>query len=411
VSARGSEPARPRAVPFFDQGLFLVHLNRGKELARRGEHDGARRELEAALQLRPHDPEVAASLSLTFFHLGQYEDAERLTRDLLATHAESVPLLLNLGLILWKAGRDEDAVSPLARALELSPSHRKAHLALGLVLQRKGDSERAREHFRLAGAERPQGGDGDDTLAKTARTASRVEAGRSRPAPHVKPEGLETGEIAPQRAEAPAIEARVPEEPPSPMPAAASAAPMPGRSGPFTPHPGGFLAARCEDGVYVRRGVLTGRTGAPLLEAERRLTGALAKHLVLATGTGTVLLLSRGRMPRLRMLEEEFVSLDPGRLLGFEASLAYREDPAFELRRAVAPFLKLYGSGVVALAVGSEPARFEVTESQPLTLSAKAVVAFGGDLTPDLLEESDPLAEFGSGPVLRFTGTGYVLAE
>jgi hypothetical protein len=111
------------------------------------------------------------------------------------------------------------------------------------------------------------------------------------------------------------------------------------------------------------------------------------------------------------MLEEEFVSLDPGRLLGFEASLAYREDPAFELRRAVAPFLKLYGSGVVALAVGSEPARFEVTESQPLTLSAKAVVAFGGDLTPDLLEESDPLAEFGSGPVLRFTGTGYVLAE
>ncbi len=132
---------------------------------------------------------------------------------------------------------------------------------------------------------------------------------------------------------------------------------------------------------------------------------------MIARGPGTLLLLARGRVPRLRALAEEFVSVEPGRLLAFEASLAYREDPAFEFRRTVTPFLKLFGTGHVALAVVSEPARFEVSEGEPLTIAARAVVAFGGDLAPDLLEEADAMAELGAGPVLRFSGTGYVLAD
>jgi len=408
MSAHPGEPASARAIPFFDQGLFLLHLNRGKELVKHGEHDAARRELEEARRLRPRDPEVAASLSLALFHLGDYDEAEKVTRALVASHPGSVPLLFNLGLILWKAGRDADAVDPLERVLELAPTHRKAHLTLGLVLQRSGGAERARDHFRIAGAERAQGSDGDDTLARAARSASQGDAGRARVAPLVSPEGLETGEIAPARPEAkPGAGTPVAEPPAAPAPPIGVSE----SAGPFTPRPGGFLAVSCERGVYVRRGVLTGRTGAPVLEPERRLGGALARHLVHAFGGGGVLLVSRGRVPRLRQLIEEFISVDPGRLLAFEASLAYREDPAFEFRRTVPPFLKLFGSGLVALAVSSEPARFEVTEGESLTIAARAVVAFGGDLNPELLEEADAMAELGAGPVLRFSGTGWVLAE
>jgi tetratricopeptide repeat protein len=412
LSARGPDSAPPRAVPFFDQGLFLLHLNRGKDLVKRGDHEGARRELEEARRLRPHDAEVAASLSLVLFHLGQLDDAERLTRELLKKHATSVPLLFNLGLILWKAGRDADAAEPLRRVLEILPTHRKAHLTLGLVLQRMGEADRARDHFRAAGAERAQGGDDDDTLARAARTARDDDASRPRTAPLVNPEGLETGEIAP------AAERRRPAaspltSPPAQEPAVATTPPATpaAAGGPFTPRAGGFLSADCSVGVVVRRGALAGRTGAPLLEPDRRLTGALARQLVVARGTGSVLLVNRGKMPRLRALAEEFVSIEPGRLLGFETSLAYREDPAFEFRRTVTPFLKLFGSGFVALAVTAEPARFEVKEGEPLTISARAVVAFGGDVAPDLLEEADSMAELGVGPVLRFTGTGYVLAD
>ena len=114
MSTRASEPTR--SAPFFDHGLFLLHLNRGKEDLRKGLHDDARREFEEARRFRPNDPEVLSNLALAMFHLGHLEEAERTTRGLLVSHADSVPLLFNLGLILFKAGRSE-AREPLERVL------------------------------------------------------------------------------------------------------------------------------------------------------------------------------------------------------------------------------------------------------------------------------------------------------
>ncbi len=149
MSTRASEPTR--SAPFFDHGLFLLHLNRGKEDLRRGLHDDARREFEEARRYRANDPEVLSNLALAMFHLGQLEEAERITRGLLGSHADSVPLLFNLGLILFKGGRRE-AREPLERVLALAPGHRKAHLTLGLILQREGRLEEAKRHFAAAGS-------------------------------------------------------------------------------------------------------------------------------------------------------------------------------------------------------------------------------------------------------------------
>jgi hypothetical protein len=182
--------------------------------------------------------------------------------------------------------------------------------------------------------------------------------------------------------------------------------------GPFTPKPGGFLSADCAPGLRVRRGVVVGRSGVPSLATDPRLAGPLADLLVAASGEGTILLADQGRGPWLRALTNEFLSVEPTRLLAFDEALTYREDPAFEYRDKIPrPFLKLFGTGTVALAVVSEPARFDVDRQNPLTLAARAVVAYGGDLTPELLEESDPIAGLGAGPVLRFSGTGYVMAD
>ena len=65
----------------------------------------------------------------------------------------------------------------------------------------------------------------------------------------------------------------------------------------------------------------------------------------------------------------------------------------------------------MALAVSSEPARFDVERGQPLAIAARAVVAYGGDVVPELLEESDPLSGLGAGASMRFTGAGFVLAD
>jgi hypothetical protein len=38
-------------------------------------------------------------------------------------------------------------------------------------------------------------------------------------------------------------------------------------------------------------------------------------------------------------------------------------------------------------------------------------VAYGGELMPELLEDSDPIASLGAGPVVRFVGAGFILAD
>jgi hypothetical protein len=418
-SERGSElGAAFRPAPFFDHGLFLLHLNRGKEEMRRGQHEVARREFEEAQRLRPHDPEVLLNLSITLFHLGLLAEAERMTRQLLSAHENAVPLLFNLGLILFKSGRDADAREPLERVLGLAPAHRKAHLTLGLISQRVGDVEKAQRHFRMAGAELKAGADGDDSVARTARAAATAPVSRqvpqSQPASTLKPEPLDaltssgqrpvssSGKIKPVSGGFRFIKKG---ETVAPAPLAA---PL----GPFTPKPGGFVSASCKPGLRIRRGVIVGSTGLPVLESDTRLDEPLAKLLVKASGDGMLLLADQGRVAHLKALSNEFLSVEPSRLLAFEESLAYREDPAFEFRSRIAmPFLRLFGTGAVALSVVGEPARFDVEKDQPFTIAARSVLAYGGELTPQLLEESDPIASLGAGPVLRFVGAGFLLAD
>jgi Tetratricopeptide repeat len=421
AATRGSETTRAfRPAPFFDHGLFLLHLNRGKEEMAREYHETARREFEEARRLRPRDPEVLLNLSITLFHLGQFDEAEAMTRDLLSEHAESVPLLFNLGLILFKSGRDRDAREPLEKVLGFAPAHRKAHLTLGLVAQRRGAWDEAQRHFRMAGAERKDGAEGDDSVARTARaaaaevriaTANRPSQNDTRPSPMVKPEPLDSltasgkNKISSGVRPRPSAAVLAGMEPVAP----AVARPL----GPFSPKPGGFLSVSCGSGVRVRRGIVVGRSGSPVIDSSPAATpDGLDRILVEASGEGSLLVADPGRVPWLKALAGETLSVHPERLLAFESALACRADVTPDAGdRTAPPFLKLSGSGAVALAVSSEPARFEVEQGQPLAIAARAVVAYGGEVLPELLAESDPLSGLGAGASMRFSGAGFVLAD
>jgi Mitochondrial biogenesis AIM24 len=421
TSTRGSETTRAfRPAPFFDHGLFLLHLNRGKEEMGRGYHETARREFEEARRLRPRDSEVLLNLSITLFHLGQFGEAETMTRDLLAEHAESVPLLFNLGLILFKSGRDREAREPLEKVLGFAPAHRKAHLTLGLLAQRRGVWDEAQRHFRMAGAELKDGSEGDDSVARTARaaaaevriaTATRPSVNDTRPSPVVKPEPLDlftaSGKLKFSSVSRPRPFAAVL----AGMDAAAAAVSR--ALGPFSPKPGGFLSVACGAGVRVRRGIVVGRSGAPVLDAETsQAPDGFDRILIGASGDGVLLLADPGRVPWLKALVGEALSVHPERLLAFESALVCRADVTPDAGdRTAPPFLKLAGTGAVALAVSSEPARFDVERGQPLAIAARAVVAYGGEVVPELLEESDPLSGLGAGASMRFTGAGFVLAD
>jgi Flp pilus assembly protein TadD len=59
---RESSPRAP-----FDQGLFLTHLNKGKELYELRKFVDAESELEEAYLLRPRDQKVLNLLGLVYF--------------------------------------------------------------------------------------------------------------------------------------------------------------------------------------------------------------------------------------------------------------------------------------------------------------------------------------------------------
>ena len=144
----------PAVAPPFDQGVFLLHYNRGREAFQEGRYGEARRELEAAQRLRPDDADVLNLLGLVYFKTSAFPEAEVIYRRLIGENPNVFILHSNLGLILFKQGKNEEAEHFLRRAVDLRPNYAKSHLYLGLLYRQKRKYTEALEHLRFAGADK-----------------------------------------------------------------------------------------------------------------------------------------------------------------------------------------------------------------------------------------------------------------
>jgi uncharacterized protein (AIM24 family) len=136
----------------FDQGLFLTHLNKGREMLEARRFDDAERQLEEAYLFRPRDPRVLNLLGLTYFRGGKLQKAADVYRKLVVDTPDSATLHHNLGIICLKLGRLEDAESSFLVALRLSHSSPKIHFYLGSIYERLHRHKDAIHHYRQAGA-------------------------------------------------------------------------------------------------------------------------------------------------------------------------------------------------------------------------------------------------------------------
>src|ERR1041385_9227277 len=142
---------RPSVAPPFDQGVFLLHYNRGREAFQEGRYAEARRELEQAQRMRPDDSDVLNLLGLVYFKTNAFPEAEVIYRRLVRENANVFILHSNLGLILFKQGKLDEAEQYLLRAVELRPNYAKSHLYLGLLYRQRRKFGLALEHLRFAG--------------------------------------------------------------------------------------------------------------------------------------------------------------------------------------------------------------------------------------------------------------------
>ena len=136
----------------FDQGLFLVHLNRGREHFDKRSFVDAAEELEEARRLRPDDDSVLNLLGLAYFKQEKYKEADSVYRKLIELNPESYTLHFNLGLVGFKTGDLDNAEAIFLRALELKPDNQKTHFYLGNIYEKKKQFYNAIFQYRKAGA-------------------------------------------------------------------------------------------------------------------------------------------------------------------------------------------------------------------------------------------------------------------
>jgi tetratricopeptide (TPR) repeat protein/uncharacterized protein (AIM24 family) len=451
----------PTVPPPFDQGVFLLHYNRGREAFQEGRLAEARRELEAAQKMRPDDLDVLNLLGLAYFKTSAFPEAEVIYRRLAKENPDVFILHSNLGLILFKQGKVDDAERFLHRAVELRPNYAKAQLYLGLLYRQRKKFSAAIEHLRVAGADKiikeieadirgapPQAPARRPAAARASEPqASRVPAetaaGPGQPVASSAPHAATGRQASPSGPDAPTgAPAASPAHRAEPQTAATVVAhsaarklqeavddvpheedrridlarKIEGASRTFALHGNGFLEINFERSVHVKRGTVSSYSGNLKFLAEEGLAGTTAQTLVRAIGHGKLFVFEKGRKAFLLDLNEEFIFVEGGNLLALEDSLAYRVEPIYDTayQRKV-DTVKIFGKGSLAISTSIEPLTLRVTKEYPLSISSSALVAWTGNVIPTVVDDvslaSVMIESEAQSFQIRFEGEGVVISE
>jgi uncharacterized protein (AIM24 family) len=445
----------PALTAPFDQGVFLLHCNRGREAFQEGRFAEARRELENAQKLRPDDADVLNLLGLVYFKTNAFPEAEVIYRRLVRDNSNIFTLHSNLGLILFKQGKFDEAEQFLRRAIDIRPNYAKSHLYLGLLYKQKKRFPQALEHLRFAGA---------DKLVREVEHEMQP----------TKPVGTAPVPIIPQPSAVPATTQKVkalkvdpeetlrqplqnrtqPAQVPTPpeaektlvteLPTAAASAAhtaarklqdavddtvrteekridlgrkIEGASKTFTLHENGFLEINFARSVHVKRGTVSSYSGNLKFLAESGLLGTTAQTLIKAVGQGKIFVYEKGRKTFLLDLNEEFIYVEGANLLALEESLTYRVEPIYDAAYArKIDTVKIFGRGSLAISTSIEPLTLRVSAEYPLSISSNALVAWTGNLIPAVVDDQGMrdvmiVNADEEGFKIRFEGDGVVVSE
>lgn len=421
MSSTGPELKYP-----FDQGIFLVHYNRGREAFHDGRLAEARKELEQAQKLRPNDSEVLNLLGLVYFKTSSYPEAEVIYRRLVERNPDVFILHSNLGLIYFKQGKIDPAERHLLRSVELRPNYAKSHFYLGLLYRQKKKLGLAAEHLRFAGAERLLSEveaemRGDETASAEAEPQPsprapqplRPAAAPAAAAPLEAPfdTAAERGHSAARK-----LQEAVDDTQEEIQPRLQLDRKIEGASRTFALHENGFLEINFARNVYVKRGTVSSYSGNLKFANETGLAGTTAGTLVRVEGPGRTFVYERGRKTFLLDLNDEFIYVEGSHLLALEDSLSFRVEPIYDsgYQRKI-DTVKIFGRGSLAISTSIEPLTMRVSRDYALSISSGSLVAWTGTLVPSVMEDqglSDVMIEQETaGFRIRFEGDGVVVAE
>ena len=443
----------------FDQGLFLTHFNKGRELFKTRRLDEAERELEEAYLLRPRDVRVLNLLGLVYFRQDKLEKAEEVYRKLATENPEAHTLHYNLGLICIKLNRLGEAESAFLKALELTRENPKINFYLGSIYERTHRYKDAIYQYRQAGAhlmvQRVEG----KMASPRAAPPPRVHGGER---PDTRPPGPLTGQgpreaedtlataklvvpVSPSLLSGPVARVHRPDtarfkafddtlppgsrkvqsldSPPPKTPAPSPAEPPP--PSPAAPAPEtrpevfhcmerGLMEVNFSGKVFIKQGTIYSYSGnLTFWVKEKRPAGQAA--LVIVTGTGRLILTDHERDITLMQVDREGIFVEPSHLLACEEGLQPRYIRFGEVAGGI-EVVALEGVGMVALSVATKPLPLTVRPGLPVSVPSSSVIMWTGDLVPTVVDDPQvyevvmPSAAEGD-RLLRLEGEGRILAE
>ena len=390
----------------FDHGVFLLHMNRGREAFQEGRYAEARRELENAQRLRPDDADVLNLLGLVYFRTNAFPEAEVIYRRLALENPNVFILHSNLGLVLFRQGKLDDAEKFLQRAIELRPNYAKSHLYLGLLYRQRRQFEVALEHLRFAGAEKLIHEVEAEMAPQPDPSTLTTQKVRAMPMVAANPAATQPGTSQAPAAAASKLQDAVDE-----------ASKTEGASKTFALHENGFLEINFKRSVHVKKGTVSSYSGNLKFQAESGLLGTTAQTLVKAIGQGKIFVFEKGRKTFLLDLNEEFIYVEGSNLLALEDTLTYRVEPIYDssYQRRI-DTVKIFGRGSLAMSTSIEPLTLRVTRDYPLSISSAALVAWTGNLIPTVVDDKSidgVMIESAAdgGFQIRFEGDGVVISE
>jgi hypothetical protein len=455
----------------FDQGLFLAHYNKGRELFEAQRFDEAERQLEEAYLLRPRDARVLNLLGLVYYRGEKLGKAEEVYRKLIAESPDVHTLHYNLGLVCFKLGRLEDAEAAFQKAVELTQGNPKIHFYLGSIYERMQRYKDAIYQYRQAGANmlvqrlegRMSGGKPPSTTrppvplppepvretdagtkpptgkkgvvdTAAAEVAAALDPMVSKTIQPVSPTLMagdslvagDGGTLSPEMRSTRRFKGHDDTVPPALRMAAAQRAAAPGTdtkpgtgndarpSEVFRALEKGLMEINFSGKVYIKQGTIYSYSGNLTFWVKDKRPGA-RPSLVIVTGTGRLILTDHERELTFTRVMDEPVYVDPSHLVACEEALQPRyvrlgdEGAGIEV-------VALEGRGMVALSVASKPLPLGVSPGMPVAVPAHSVIMWTGALVPHVVEDPEIYAVVmapatGNARMLRLEGTGQILVE
>jgi tetratricopeptide (TPR) repeat protein len=186
--AEAERVAEDKAEP--ERDAWLIHVNRGHALRKKGDVKAAIAEYQQAIRLDPQNDIPRVSLADALDGIGKLDEAMTECHQALRLKPDSVEAHYRLGLFSYEKyyvgnlRKDlSSAVAEYGKTLRLNPKHALAHHGLAEALQKKGDSAEALEHFRVASELEPKIATFRDdyqkmSRAEAKRVATMAEAGQ-----------------------------------------------------------------------------------------------------------------------------------------------------------------------------------------------------------------------------------------